>query len=200
MIREAHGYKYHWAVADYLQRAARHIASKVDVDQAYAMGKAAVELALKIGKGNLILAVESDSPKPLPETSDEAPAPAGERGKEVERGRHRVRRRVVRVVQDRTVAGRDEGRPVGRPAPARDATHDRVDDVFGTKIIWVGESSAVANARDTNSRVESRIFFRCQWFIANNALRVGSGIGSSISIRRGCKPSASLCWTNWPKP
>ena len=41
------GYKYHWAVADYLQRAARHIASKVDVEQAYAVGKAAVELALK---------------------------------------------------------------------------------------------------------------------------------------------------------
>jgi 6-phosphofructokinase 1 len=39
--------KYHWAVADYLQRSARHIASKVDVQQAYAVGKAAVELALK---------------------------------------------------------------------------------------------------------------------------------------------------------
>lgn len=38
--------KYHWAVADYLQRAARHIASSVDVEQAYALGQAAVELAL----------------------------------------------------------------------------------------------------------------------------------------------------------
>ncbi|HZO21906.1 MAG TPA: 6-phosphofructokinase [Steroidobacteraceae bacterium] len=47
MVREAHGYKYHWAVADYLQRSARHIASKVDVDQAYAVGKAAVDLAVK---------------------------------------------------------------------------------------------------------------------------------------------------------
>src|SRR4029077_13167281 len=47
MVREAHGYKYHWAVADYLQRAARHIASKVDVEQAYAVGKAAVELAAR---------------------------------------------------------------------------------------------------------------------------------------------------------
>jgi 6-phosphofructokinase len=47
MIRDAHGYKYHWAVADYLQRAARHIASRVDVEQAYAVGKAAVELAVK---------------------------------------------------------------------------------------------------------------------------------------------------------
>ncbi len=46
MIKDALGYKYHWAVADYLQRAARHIASKTDVDQAYALGKAAVEMAL----------------------------------------------------------------------------------------------------------------------------------------------------------
>lgn len=46
LIKENLGYKYHWAVADYLQRAARHIASKTDVEQAYAMGKAAVEFAL----------------------------------------------------------------------------------------------------------------------------------------------------------
>ena len=39
--------KYHWAVADYLQRSARHIASKTDVEQSYAVGKAAVELAVK---------------------------------------------------------------------------------------------------------------------------------------------------------
>ena len=37
----------HWAVADYLQRAARHIASKTDVEQAYAVGEAAVEFALR---------------------------------------------------------------------------------------------------------------------------------------------------------
>ena len=47
MIKAETGYKYHWAVADYLQRAARHIASKTDVEQAYAMGKAAVQFALK---------------------------------------------------------------------------------------------------------------------------------------------------------
>jgi 6-phosphofructokinase 1 len=46
MIKAATGYKYHWAVADYLQRSARHIASQTDVDQAYAVGKAAVEFAL----------------------------------------------------------------------------------------------------------------------------------------------------------
>ena len=46
MVKQALGYKYHWAVADYLQRAARHIASATDVEQAYAVGKAAVEMAL----------------------------------------------------------------------------------------------------------------------------------------------------------
>ncbi len=45
MIREAYGYKCHWSVADYLQRAARHIASGTDVEQAYAVGRAAVEFA-----------------------------------------------------------------------------------------------------------------------------------------------------------
>ena len=63
MVRESLGYKYHWAVADYLQRAARHIASKSDVDQAYAMGKAAVELALA-GKNSVMPTVVRVSDKP----------------------------------------------------------------------------------------------------------------------------------------
>ena len=46
MVKQDLGYKYHWAVADYLQRAARHIASATDVEQAYAVGKAAVKMAL----------------------------------------------------------------------------------------------------------------------------------------------------------
>lgn len=46
MVKDELGYKYHWAVADYLQRSARHIASKTDVEQAYAMGKAALEFAV----------------------------------------------------------------------------------------------------------------------------------------------------------
>jgi 6-phosphofructokinase 1 len=46
MVKEELGYKYHWAVADYLQRSARHIASATDVEQAYAVGEAAVEMAV----------------------------------------------------------------------------------------------------------------------------------------------------------
>jgi ATP-dependent phosphofructokinase / diphosphate-dependent phosphofructokinase len=47
MVKQALGHKFHWAVADYLQRAARHIASKTDVKQAYELGKKAVQLALQ---------------------------------------------------------------------------------------------------------------------------------------------------------
>jgi 6-phosphofructokinase 1 len=63
LVRERLGYKYHWAVADYLQRAARHLASKTDVDQAYAVGKAAVELALR-GQNAVMPAIVRVSDRP----------------------------------------------------------------------------------------------------------------------------------------
>ena len=63
MVKEKLGYKYHWAVADYLQRSARHISSKSDVEQAYALGKAAVDLALK-GKNSVMPTIVRISDKP----------------------------------------------------------------------------------------------------------------------------------------
>jgi 6-phosphofructokinase 1 len=63
LLRERLKLKYHWAVADYLQRAARHIASKTDVAQAYAVGKAAVELALK-GKNAVMPTIVRKSSRP----------------------------------------------------------------------------------------------------------------------------------------
>ncbi len=72
MIREAHGYKYHWAVADYLQRSARHIASRVDVEQAYAVGKAAVELAVK-GVNAVMPTIVRKSSKPYRWVIGQAP-------------------------------------------------------------------------------------------------------------------------------
>ncbi|MFT5113229.1 MAG: 6-phosphofructokinase [Parasphingorhabdus sp.] len=63
MVNAEYGYKYHWAVADYLQRAARHIGSKTDVDHAYAVGKAGVEMALK-GKNAVMPAIKRTSNKP----------------------------------------------------------------------------------------------------------------------------------------
>ena len=63
LVKDRLGYKYHWAVADYLQRAARHIASKTDAQQAYAVGKAAVELALK-GRNAVMPVIVRKSHKP----------------------------------------------------------------------------------------------------------------------------------------
>lgn len=51
LIKSKLGYKYHYAIADYLQRAARHIASQTDVDQAYALGEAAVDFAARGANG-----------------------------------------------------------------------------------------------------------------------------------------------------
>ena len=63
LVRSRLGYKYHWAVADYLQRAARHIASKTDLEQAYALGRAAVEIALAGRNGVMPVVVRvSDEP------------------------------------------------------------------------------------------------------------------------------------------
>jgi ATP-dependent phosphofructokinase / diphosphate-dependent phosphofructokinase len=72
MTQEAFGYKFHWAVADYLQRSARHIASKVDVEQAYAVGKAAVELALR-GRNAVMPVIVRKSAQPYRWGIGEAP-------------------------------------------------------------------------------------------------------------------------------
>jgi ATP-dependent phosphofructokinase / diphosphate-dependent phosphofructokinase len=63
LVKDRLKLKYHWAVADYLQRAARHIASKTDVAHAYALGKAAVELAIK-GKNAVMPTIVRKSNKP----------------------------------------------------------------------------------------------------------------------------------------
>ncbi|MCG6888495.1 MAG: 6-phosphofructokinase [Gammaproteobacteria bacterium] len=63
MVKQALGYKYHWAVADYLQRAARHIASATDVEQAYALGRSGVEMALA-GSNAIMPTIERISNKP----------------------------------------------------------------------------------------------------------------------------------------
>ena len=63
LVKERLGLKYHWAVADYLQRAARHIASATDVEQAYAVGRHAVELALS-GANARMVSIVRESSKP----------------------------------------------------------------------------------------------------------------------------------------
>lgn len=63
LVKQALGYKFHWAVADYLQRAARHIASATDVEQAYALGKSGVEMALD-GKNAIMPTIDRLSNNP----------------------------------------------------------------------------------------------------------------------------------------
>ena len=72
IIKQAHGYKYHWAVADYLQRSARHIASQTDLEQAYALGESAVNLAMD-GKNALMPTIVRVSDSPYEWTISTAP-------------------------------------------------------------------------------------------------------------------------------
>ena len=81
MIRDAHGYKCHWAVADYLQRSARHLASATDVEQAYAVGAAAVKFALA-GKNAVMPVIIRNEGKKYSWTIGEVPL---SRGANVER-------------------------------------------------------------------------------------------------------------------
>ena len=62
MITEKLKIKVHWSVADYLQRAARHIASSVDVKQAYAIGESAIRYAMS-GKNGVMLTIKSNNSK-----------------------------------------------------------------------------------------------------------------------------------------
>lgn len=72
LIKDRLGYKPHWAVADYLQRSARHIASRTDVEQAYAVGRAAVELAVT-GHSGCMVSIVRNSDAPYRWTTGQAP-------------------------------------------------------------------------------------------------------------------------------
>jgi len=72
MIKEKLGLKFHWAVADYLQRAARHLASESDVEQAYALGEKAVEFALE-GHNSIMPTVDRISNNPYKWEIGQAP-------------------------------------------------------------------------------------------------------------------------------
>lgn len=72
LIKNRLGHKYHYAIADYLMRAARHIASGTDLEQSYAVGRAAVEYALQ-GKSGVMVTIERQSDAPYEWTTGEAP-------------------------------------------------------------------------------------------------------------------------------
>ena len=72
MVRDSLGFKYHYAVADYLQRSARHIASATDVKQAYAVGEAAVKMAVR-GETAVMPVIKRVSDKPYRWRIEKAP-------------------------------------------------------------------------------------------------------------------------------
>ena len=72
MVKDELGYKYHWALADYLQRAGRHIASATDVEQAYEVGRRAVELA-EAGHNAVMVTIERGKGKKYSWSVGEAP-------------------------------------------------------------------------------------------------------------------------------
>jgi 6-phosphofructokinase 1 len=72
MVKDELGFKYHYAIADYLQRSARHIASATDVKQAYAVGRAAVEMALA-GENAIMPIIVRKSDRPYRWTIGKAP-------------------------------------------------------------------------------------------------------------------------------
>jgi ATP-dependent phosphofructokinase / diphosphate-dependent phosphofructokinase len=72
LVRDRLGHKYHFALADYLQRAARHIASSTDVEQAYAVGRAAVQAALR-GASSVMISIARTSDHPYRWTLAEVP-------------------------------------------------------------------------------------------------------------------------------
>lgn len=63
LVKSKLGHKSHWAVADYLQRAARHLASSIDTSQAYEVGKAAVEMAIA-GDTDIMVSIVRTSSNP----------------------------------------------------------------------------------------------------------------------------------------
>lgn len=72
LVKTELGYKNHWAVSDYLQRSARHIASKVDIEQAYALGQAAVKAAVA-GKHGVMMSLVRKKTKRYSWTIEEVP-------------------------------------------------------------------------------------------------------------------------------
>ena len=78
-VKDSLGYKVHWTLPDYLQRSARHVASKTDWEQAQAVGKAAVQYALK-GMNAVMPVIVRSSSAPYRWKIEPAPLPWGRDG------------------------------------------------------------------------------------------------------------------------
>ena len=140
LVKDKLKYKYHWAVADYLQRAARHLASKTDLEQSYAVGKAAVEFAVK-GRNAVMPAIVRVSDKPYRWKIAEAP---------LDRGRQRREDAAARLHHRRTASA----------SPRRRARTCAADGRRGPAAVQ-GRAAAVRAARRTSRcRRSSRTEFK----------------------------------------
>jgi 6-phosphofructokinase 1 len=157
IVRDRLAYKFHWAVADYLQRAARHIASKTDLEHSYAVGKAAVKLAIS-GRNAVMPAIirKSDSPYrwkieavPLDKVANvekKLPPRLHQRGR---LRHHREGARLSRAAHSRRNLSAVQGRRAAlraaqerrRAEEARDRVHDLRCQVGST---WTVETGTIA--------------------------------------------------------
>ena len=71
-VKDVLGHKVHWTMPDYMQRSARHIASLTDLEQAMAVGRAAVECALN-GQNAVMPVIVRDADTPYRWHVDIAP-------------------------------------------------------------------------------------------------------------------------------
>ena len=150
MVKDALGYKFHWAVADYLQRAARHIASKTDVKQAYELGKARRRAGTEgpqrrdaDDRAHLRRALQ------IPHRRGEA-GRGGER-REVHAARLHQRRRLrhhrqVQALPDAADPGRGPTEVQGRVAGLRDAEECRGGEETARLRTQVGQRTALVTA------------------------------------------------------
>ena len=86
MIRESLGYKHHYAISDYLQRSARHLASATDLEHAYAAGRAGVEMAAADGNAEMVTIKRTSDDPYAWETSSAPLDQVANREKELPRG------------------------------------------------------------------------------------------------------------------
>jgi len=86
MIRESLGYKHHYAISDYLQRSARHLASATDLEHAYAAGRAGVEMAVAGGNAVMVTISRTGDDPYAWETSSAPLDRVANREKELPRG------------------------------------------------------------------------------------------------------------------
>ena len=140
MVKNALGHKFHWAVADYLQRAARHIASKTDVQQAYELGKRAVELALK-GHNAVMPTIERIVRRAVP---------LPDRRRRPRRRRQRREVHAARLHQRRRLRHHREVPALPAPADRRARTTRRTADglpVYATLKNVAGRAAPRARSR-----------------------------------------------------